>query len=454
MKCPTCHSEIGTWSSDPILTPKGLSGENYIGVTELKGWLITEIQNMRRSQEEEYGISPKTQFSEINLNSQHWHKKYINELRISTEKILTLHAKYVWGISGRQELLYRYFNYDKDGNYMGTHKNEWTDVDPDNLPNLPTNKKIKIKAILIEELRHPIFLLEGLEYPGTGFLRRYVTLDLTNVYTTFNSGGSLSQGDTINFSSNFSIENTEVWWESFNAYDILVIPAGLAEGWNLSGSRGNITATIEAHTQIKHAEVRYTVQTDGTDLWHHKSGFEEFACPYTGEFANIDVYELGEEPDLIFQYFDGATGECENIEPIVVDNESASAGWTSFYIWTASKSDNSTDFSLFPTYTVNTQWIGDPPNINPAPAGYQCIKIGNGTPLEYWIAWNEKYKDEWWYTYTKKGYIGYDIVTVDLGGGNSRKYCNWGYSEIMGGAPIRAEYRKDNKTLVYTCNIS
>jgi len=177
--CPTCFSELVSdeererrieedpeyeiygysWSDDPILTPRGLSGEEYKGVTEIKIKHIIELQEARKQQEDDLGISgaDKTEFTEFD-GKVAVNYKHIRELRDSTEKIL----KEIAGIEEltaeeRKELLYEYFNFDAEGNKIipadskYVDKDEWTDS--------ALTKKIKIKGIHIEDLRHPISLL-------------------------------------------------------------------------------------------------------------------------------------------------------------------------------------------------------------------------------------------------------------------------------------------------------
>ena len=164
-KCPICHSEIETWSDDPLLTPRGLAGDEYKGFIFIKANHIIELQEERKQQEIDYGIpeADRTVFTEITPNTEFISKKVIEELRESTEKILTL-GEEVTEVE-RTELLKEYFNYDEDGIYIGTYKygekvadkEEWTDVNPDNKPKLPDDI-VKMKAIHIEDLRHPLFL--------------------------------------------------------------------------------------------------------------------------------------------------------------------------------------------------------------------------------------------------------------------------------------------------------
>ena len=94
-RCPRCFSEIDItaplWTDDPILTPEGEAGEDYIGFTYINPEHIEELQEIRAQQEIDVGIAEeeRTEFTEINTTSNlvDVYKKYIRELRESTEKI-------------------------------------------------------------------------------------------------------------------------------------------------------------------------------------------------------------------------------------------------------------------------------------------------------------------------------------------------------------------------------
>lgn len=182
-QCPICHSPINvtdaqkeelrlrgvyTWLNDPVLTNQGLAGEDYKGLIEVNWQHIKEIQTARIQQENSTGVVDKTTFSEISANIG-ISKEHINELRISTEKILNiLNAQSEETIN-----LHRYFNYCRDGVYQGTweygikldDKTEWTDVDrTTGLPSLPS-EITSIRAIHIEELRYQIPVTDIEEEP-------------------------------------------------------------------------------------------------------------------------------------------------------------------------------------------------------------------------------------------------------------------------------------------------
>jgi len=171
--CPICHSNIEPsnpdWTKDPVLTIRGLAGEEYKGTIKLDIKYIKEIQDKRKQQEIDIGISEenRTQFTEITPGKTKWNKKYINELRESTEKILGIIETTTE--EERIGLLREYFNYDEYWNYIGTYKygqkiddkEEWTSIDINNKPKIPKKTAtqqniVKIKAINIEDLRHPI----------------------------------------------------------------------------------------------------------------------------------------------------------------------------------------------------------------------------------------------------------------------------------------------------------
>lgn len=139
---------IYVWHDDPIKTPRGHSGENYIGFQDilLEHW--TELQEARTAQEIEAGINEieRTVFTPLVANND-FTKSHIQELRDSTEKILTAVGK-------TKE---QYFNYDEDGHEynIGDHQLDWTDP-------ILLDKRIYIKASHLEELRHPLVVRSNL----------------------------------------------------------------------------------------------------------------------------------------------------------------------------------------------------------------------------------------------------------------------------------------------------
>lgn len=197
--CPTCHSKVSpsgnrkqgidgedsnfvsvpVWSNDPILTPEGFNGDRFKGTQFIDVKSILEIQTNRTALETELGIAPLTEFTPVTKDTGLIQAAHINQLRISTERILNF-----LGVS-----LEDYFKLDEDGNPQppGPHdvpnKQEWTDVvrglkvnttnlnsdilSNDNttffvnnstlepIPTLPTDISF-IKAIHVEDLRHPI----------------------------------------------------------------------------------------------------------------------------------------------------------------------------------------------------------------------------------------------------------------------------------------------------------
>jgi len=143
--CPVCYSEIGMWSDDPIKTPKGLAGSSYIGFTYICSRHINQLQTYWSAKEIEAGVS-EAQRTNFILVSGAVRKFHIYQLRVSVEKCLNA--------SGQSK--HDYFNYDAEGNDMGTNKTQWTDP-------LLTND-MWIRAIHIEDLRHPLVIeLEWLE---------------------------------------------------------------------------------------------------------------------------------------------------------------------------------------------------------------------------------------------------------------------------------------------------
>jgi len=169
-RCPVCFSQIVidpeeierlreegiyVWVEDPLLTPRGLAGEEYKGKTPCRWLHIIQLQEARKQQEENIGLedmpeepeegkSYKTIFSEVK-KGEPVRRVHIEELRASTEKILEA--------TGRTKE--DYFNYDEEGNEMRTElQTEWIE------PNLTL--ETPIRAIHIEDLRHPVPILSFL----------------------------------------------------------------------------------------------------------------------------------------------------------------------------------------------------------------------------------------------------------------------------------------------------
>ena len=196
-RCPTCHSNIGedsltpdsrkrgaqgtdddgnpvpVWTDDPLFTGNGFNGSAYADQRNpARKVHIKEIQEVRSDQEAASGVSPLTDFSDID-EEHHIIRRHIIELRESTEKILN-----VQGLT-----LEEYFKFDETGTAHDQNPNiepdpqvEWVDVTrggpyrkkdgtiattfvlPDSTaqdsPTLP--ERIHIRAIHVEDLRHPI----------------------------------------------------------------------------------------------------------------------------------------------------------------------------------------------------------------------------------------------------------------------------------------------------------
>ena len=144
MLCPVCGRTIGNgsvWTNDPILATPSLSTDDFKGFTMLIAQHIKEIQDDRKLKEQDLGL-PLTEFSVINtINFFQNIKKYILELRTSTEAILV-----ATGMSKHD-----YLSLDEEGNPLAISKDDWTD---ENLE----ETKYQCKSIHIEDLRHFILL--------------------------------------------------------------------------------------------------------------------------------------------------------------------------------------------------------------------------------------------------------------------------------------------------------
>ena len=175
-RCPKCFSILGTWINDPILTRTGskfvydensgllvpetnIQKRKYKGFIRIKAEIIIEIQDIRKQQEIDVGITEenRTKFSKVQSDSKgYWvvNKKHIKELRDSIEKILAISAQ------TKEE----YFNYDEEGTErQSSHQLDWIDL---NLTK--TNFRGTIKDSHIEDLRKAIGGIYNWSQTSTG----------------------------------------------------------------------------------------------------------------------------------------------------------------------------------------------------------------------------------------------------------------------------------------------
>ncbi len=229
--------EIPQWSDDSCLTRLGFSGDNFIGRDAVRDPHIREIQEARKQEELEVGLSGSalTTFTDID-NQQHIRKAHIIELRESTEKILEA--------AGRT--LKDYFNLDPEENEVdpnpkdldGENKEEWTDVERgleylnsigekttefeissgtfEPSPTLPPNTHIR--AIHIEDLRHPM----PLGWREFWSVTDEIVIDITKDFSRKTSvNQEFFRSDLVNFPG-----GNPGGFISTNEYSLSVIPVG------------------------------------------------------------------------------------------------------------------------------------------------------------------------------------------------------------------------------------
>jgi len=173
MTCPICFNSISSntrlrgadgvdeygdptpfWTDDPLLTPTGFAGSDYIGISPIRYIHIKELQSYYSSLEIAIGISDPTEFIEPFDRD----PIVIVQLRISVEKILTAIGMTISD----------YFKSDRHGNLIETTQTDWTDVDrSEGIPNLSPN--YPIRACHIEELRRGIKLLSQFLFCDSGW---------------------------------------------------------------------------------------------------------------------------------------------------------------------------------------------------------------------------------------------------------------------------------------------
>ena len=231
-RCPRCFSEIyitgALWTDDPILTPKGEAGEDYIGFIYLNATHIKELQEIRAQQEIDVGITApnRTTFTPVRVEGKrvYFHKKHFRELRESTEKILVA--------TGQTKE--NYFNYDEEGTEynIGDHQLDWHDIDFTTV-----GKKIDIKAVHIEDLRHYLTMLY------IDFQERWIN----PIVTDFGGSEQIVTDDTTDYGviTGWNLtKGSEVSWVVTEDVGISYtrvspdgrIPSGGWEGFNLGSS--------------------------------------------------------------------------------------------------------------------------------------------------------------------------------------------------------------------------
>lgn len=156
-RCPKCFQLLTTWlHHDPIPTPKGYKYQfnedgllvpidnpadyTNIGFLKINADIIKELQDNRQDMETQLNISPLTTFTPVESDPSGYYIpniKHIQELRDSTEKILT-----ATGVDKET-----YFNFNDEGvECRIPHQLDWIDA-------VLTDKPYLLKDMHIEDLR-------------------------------------------------------------------------------------------------------------------------------------------------------------------------------------------------------------------------------------------------------------------------------------------------------------
>lgn len=142
--CPTCFSDISDTNydffDDPLLTPKGLSGDNFKGVKSLSYIHLSQLRIYYNILQRIAGFghdNGKVSYSAATIDVDEYSKSVILELRQVVENILM----------GMGWSLNQYFNWTKSGYLVRNTRLAWED-------SLDIEKLTKIRAIHIEQLRH------------------------------------------------------------------------------------------------------------------------------------------------------------------------------------------------------------------------------------------------------------------------------------------------------------
>jgi len=171
-KCPICKNTINNirglrgedgldvngdpipfWTDDPILTQRGLAGNDYKGKNPIRWVHIRELQNYYSEVETLLGMTNTTWLSVSKAEPcRHAH---IEQLRIAVEAILVVMGK----------TMVDYFKYDRQGTEIVTTQTDWTDVDRPisgvniDKPLIPIDTPLR--ALNIEELRRGMLAISN-----------------------------------------------------------------------------------------------------------------------------------------------------------------------------------------------------------------------------------------------------------------------------------------------------
>jgi len=207
-KCPNCTSELGLFTDDPIIP----------GITRIRAVHILELQARCHQAEIDGGITPLSVFSEISANVSKVRNNHIQEIRSSIEKIM-------------DNDLTTYFNYDYDGNFLGTDRTDWIDKDLVAYVN-------KIRYLHIEDLRHPL---------------------LTTWKETWNFSSSLSNGLSMSSALNNNIQQSDIFKTSLDSASSYQTSTNY-----LSPDKNRISLGTLANVSCSYASGWYYI--DGTTL--------------------------------------------------------------------------------------------------------------------------------------------------------------------------------------------
>lgn len=143
-RCPSCYNPVGLWYGscpDPILTPKGFSGEEYVGIQK-----ITK-QDMKCLMDYWAHIGRMVgTWGDLELKDMLFYNNIPVLIQIKKNHIIYLRGLVESVLDTLGWSLNQYFNWTNDGYLVRNTKSTWSDI-------LDTNNNFKMKAEFIEELR-------------------------------------------------------------------------------------------------------------------------------------------------------------------------------------------------------------------------------------------------------------------------------------------------------------
>ena len=307
-RCPKCFQLLTTWKHhDPILTPKGYpyifndagllvpisnpAGYTYKGFLKINADIIKELQDNRHQAELDAGVTPLTVFTNVERTGSEWYipnVKHIQELRDSTEKILT-----ATGVTKET-----YFNFNDDGTEcQSPHQLDWIDK-------VLTDKKYLLKDTHIEDLRK---FIGGVWFEPYDGIRPF-----TQTWDIYNLDGSLTQTHPLTDYIFSSLKHEYILSpNNYYASSFVAEKSGTNPGWLWHGEgRAGVDVDITGQSSKLHL---YELQHNVTGYENGGTVAQNYGIFFSTRVGQREVYKpitptTKFTMDSVFSYVRNVTG--------------------------------------------------------------------------------------------------------------------------------------------------